>query len=177
MANIYEISNNIQMLLESIEDIENPVSDECIADTLEALDGELEKKINNWCRAIRNITYEIENIKAEIMRLNNIKNAKEKEIERMKSILCNVLTKLGYEKYKTSEYSLYGFKSDKLDVTDKKLVPDEFKKERISLEIDNAKIKAALNKGQELPFARFTTSLTIGNRYRNKAEECNGNRS
>lgn len=131
----------------------------------------MEEKINTWCRAIRNIAYEVKNIKDEKDRLNDIKNAKEKEIERMKTILCNVLTKLGYEKYKTSEYSLYGFKSDKLDFTDKKLVPGEFKKERISYEPDNEKIRAALNKGQELPFVRFTTSLTVGNRYRNKAEE------
>lgn len=44
MANIYEISNNIQMSLEAIENVENPVSSECIADTLEALDGDWRKK-------------------------------------------------------------------------------------------------------------------------------------
>lgn len=171
MSNIYKISNDIQLILETIENEETPVSDDVIADTIEGLEGELEYKVNDWCRAIRNIKYEIDNITAEGRRLNDIKKAKEKEVERMKAVLHNILTKLGYEKYRTSEYSLYGFKTDKLDIAPIKYIPDEFKKERINYEPDKEKIKSALAEGKELSFAKFTSSLTVSDRYRAKREE------
>ena len=171
MSNIYEISNNIKEILDLIENEETDVSDDVIADTLEGLEGELEYKVNSWCRAIRNITYEINAVESEKVRLSNIKKAKEKEIERMKTVLFNVLSKLGYEKYKTSEYSLYGFKTDKLDVASIKHIPDEFKRERISYEPDKEKIRCALKNGRELSFAKFTSSLTIRDRYANKGAE------
>ena len=161
MSNIYEISNDIKRLLDAIENEEVSVSDEVIADTFEGLEGELEYKVNNWCRAFKNVKNDYDGLKAEIDRLQERKKAKEREMQRMKSVLYTVLTGLNYDKYKTAEYSLYGFKADKLEITDRSLVPDEFKKERVSYEPDNNKIKETLAKGEKLPFARLVNSLII----------------
>lgn len=159
MANIYEIAAGITELFELMENSEADVSEECFTDTFESLQGELEDKVNGWCRAIKNLQSDINDIKSEVKRLNDRRRSKENELEKMKSALMAVLTALGYEKFKTAQFSLYGFKTDKLSITGD--VPDEFKKERISLEPDNAKIRNELAKGNELPFAMFINSLTI----------------
>lgn len=159
MANIYEIAAGITELFELMENSEADVSEECFTDTFESLQGELEDKVNGWCRAIKNLQSDINDIKSEVKRLNDRRRSKENELEKMKSALMAVLTALGYEKFKTAQFSLYGFKTDKLSITGD--VPDEFKKERISLEPDNVKIRNELAKGNELPFAMFINSLTI----------------
>lgn len=159
MANIYEIAAGITELLELMENSKGDVSEECFTDTFEALEGELEEKVNSWCRAAKNLQSDINAIKDEVKRLNSRKKSKENELEKMKSALMVVLTGLGYEKFKTAQFSLYGFKTDKISITGD--VPDEFRKKRISFEPDNEKIRVELEKGTELPFARFINSLTI----------------
>lgn len=159
MANIYKIAASITELFELMENSEADVSEECFTDTFQALEGELEEKVNSWCRAAKNLQSDINDIKDEIKRLNGRKKSKENELEKMKSTLMAVLTGLGYKKFKTAHFSLYGFKTDKISITGD--VPDEFKKERISFEPDNTKIRNELAKGNELPFAMFINSLTI----------------
>lgn len=159
MANIYEIATGITELFDLIENSETDISDECFADTFEALEGELEEKVNSWCKVAKNLQADINDIKDEVKRLNDRRKSKENELQKMKSTLMAVLTSLGYTKFKTAQFSLYGFKSDKLSITDD--VPEEFRKERISLEPDNDKIRAELESGAELPFAKFINSLII----------------
>lgn len=160
MSTVYEISSNILDLLIMIEQGDVNVSDECVTDTLEGLNGELEDKVNEWCRVIKSIEYEEKSLSEEIKRLQAKKKLKENEAKRMRSALCGVLKNLGYDKYKTAEYTLYSFKSDKLDLQ-KELVPDELRKERVTKVVDEKAIKNLLLDGEVLPYAKLINSLTI----------------
>ena len=160
MSAIYEISSNILDLLIMIEDNEVNVTDKCVIDTFEGLEGELDDKVNEWCRVIKSIEYEKKNLSEEIKRLQTKKISKENEVKKMRSALCDVLKKLGYDKYKTAEYTLYSFKSDKLDLK-KELVPDELRKERVTKVIDEKAIKDLLLAGEDLPYAKLINNLTI----------------
>ena len=62
---------------------------------------------------------------------------------------------------KTELFSLYGLKVDKLVVGASDQIPDEYKKESISLVADKDKIRQALDDGEVLGFARYSASVTI----------------
>ena len=85
MSTVYEISSNILDLLIMIEQGDVNVSDECVTDTLEGLNGELEDKVNEWCRVIKSIEYEEKSLSEEIKRLQAKKKLKENEAKRMRS--------------------------------------------------------------------------------------------
>lgn len=156
---IYDVASNILEVLEMIE--QGDSEDDALADTLEALQGELEYKVNSWCNVIKNKENDINGIAEEIKRLQQKKNTKENEVKKMKAVICVLLTRLGYGKFKTATYSLNRFR-ETIEI-DKKQVPEEFKIEvqRTVKEPDKENIKKALESGKNLPFAKIMKSLTI----------------
>lgn len=100
MASLYEIESTYRDLLFAIENGEIP--EEAIADTLNAVEGEIDVKIDNTACYIKNLLGEIEAIKTEVSNLTDRRKAKEKTIERLKTNILNSMQFRNLKKIETS---------------------------------------------------------------------------
>ena len=85
MSSLYEVTGNILALQEMLE---SPIDDEDILkDTLEAVQGEYEAKIESYCKVIRNIEADIEAFKIEAKRLSEKAKVLENNRDRLKKAM------------------------------------------------------------------------------------------
>lgn len=147
MANIYELTQDYLRLLEMAEDPE--LDPEVIADTFEAIDGELEIKAENYAKVMKNLEGDIAALKAEEERLSKKRKAIENNIKRMKLALQEAMEITGKTKFKTE---LFGFSIQKnapsvvIDAADIRDIPEEYLKFK-EPEVDKTAIKNAINAG------------------------------
>ena len=148
--NIYELTEQylqLQMLLEDAE-----ADAQTVADTLEAIDGEIEAKADGYAMIIRNMEGSLTAIKAEQERLTAKKTVLETGILRLKKNLEEAMRKTGKTKFKTELFS-FGIQKNGgkapviLDVKDTSELPDELV--RIKEEPDIEAIRALLEKDPE----------------------------
>ena len=100
---LYEIAADYRELLEAIEAGEIP--EEAIADTLESITSVLEDKVDNIACFIKNLTAEVDAIKAEEQKLAKRRKTKERQIARVTDYLANTLLASGYTKVETKSRS------------------------------------------------------------------------
>lgn len=156
---LYTLTNDLQRLEVMLLDDECEISQKCLLDTLEAVEGEYNDKVNAYCKLIKNFRYEVDDIGEEIKKLQAKKRSREKSIERLKDALATSMSLVGKEKVKTPLFSIYGLKQDKLFITGE--VPDEYKAEYTTKKTDEKAIKQALLDGKELDFAKLIGSVTV----------------
>ena len=160
MATLYELTGDLAALQDMIDDPDCPVSTECLKDTFESLDLEFKEKINGYGKLAKNTKACIDAIANEQRRLAKKKKSLENKLDNLKEVVAGAMLATGREKVKTELFSLYGLKVDKL-VGASDQIPDEYKKESISLVADKDKIRQALDDGEVLGFARYSASVTI----------------
>lgn len=164
---LYELAENYQEVASMMEQVEMGSEDwQMIQDTLEAIDDELDVKVQNICIIVKGYKYNRENIKAEKKLLDEVDKLYENKIKQLESYLQQQLEKTGNLK----STMLYGphkltfRKSVSTEVTDVNALPIEFLKTKI--EADKTAIKKALQEGVAVAGARLvdTTSfkVTIG---------------
>ena len=122
-----------------IDDPDCPVSTECLKDTFESLDLEFKEKINGYGKLAKNTKACIDAIANEQRRLAKKKKALENKLDNLKEAVAGAMLATGREKMKTELFSLYGLKVDKLVVGASDQIPDEYKKESVSLVADKDK--------------------------------------
>lgn len=149
MSSIYELTQDYLIISEMME---NPELDpEFLADTMEAVDGELEVKAENYAKVMKNLDGDIEALDNEIRRLTSRKKALENNIKNMKMALQSMMTITGKTKFKTDLFS-FGIQKNAPSVvidTDINNLPTEFLKFR-EPEVDKTKLKEALKNGEDL---------------------------
>lgn len=150
MANLYKITQDYLQILSMMEDPElNP---QTLADTMEAVEGELEIKAENYAKVMKNLEADVAGIKAEIDRLSERKKTIENNIKNMKSALQMAMETTGKTKFKTE---LFSFNIQKnaptvvIDASDPNNIPPDFLKFK-DPEVDKTAIKAAIQNGMDL---------------------------
>lgn len=166
MASLYEITGNINMLINMIDEGDETFSDECLIDTWESLDEAFDEKAEGWCKCIKNYEKMAENVKAEVDRMKARQKALETKVTRMKSVLAELMVKAEKKKVETDTFTVNRVKlNGKLDVDGISAIPSEYiiekKVERTEKSADKEKIRAELENGAKLPFARFYNSCSI----------------
>ena len=111
---LYEVANDYLALMQAIDEDEIP--EEAIADTLEAIKGEIEVKADNIACMLKNIESDISAIKAEEKRLAERRKAKENTHERIKLYLSETLQKLGINKVETARNNIAFRKSESVEI-------------------------------------------------------------
>lgn len=101
--NLYEITADFLALQNMLEDPD--VDPQAVADTLEAVEGELEWKAENYAKVIRNLEGNVAAIKTELDRLTVKKKICEAGIQRLKDTLQEAMTITGKTKFKTDLFS------------------------------------------------------------------------
>ena len=149
MANIYEITQDYLKIMSMMEDPE--LDPQTLADTLEAIEGELEVKADNYAKVMKNLEGDIAAIKSEIERLSEKKKALENNIKNMKAALQGSMEITGKTRFKTELFS-FGIQKNAPSVvidTDINNLPPEFLKFR-DPEVNKTKIKEAIMNGENL---------------------------
>jgi hypothetical protein len=153
MAKIYEIIDDLREFIEAYEGLED---EQAYKDTLEALQGELDDKVEAWCKAEKNLEGERDAVKAELDRLQLKYKMLDNHVERMKQTLQMYMVAAG----RRQAGRTLGAKIVKngglapLEITvQPKDLPEQFQK--VTIEADKKAIRDALDKGEELPFAQL----------------------
>lgn len=113
---LYELTNDYLALLNAIDNDEIP--EEAIADTLEAITGEIEIKADSIACLLKNLDAECKAIKAEEERLAERRKAKEKSHERIKQYLSDTLQIAGLDKIETARNRITFRKSEVVEIVD-----------------------------------------------------------
>ena len=162
MSSLYDISGRLLELYDVMESGE--YSEDCIRDTLEAIEGEFDDKVEGWCKWIKSIESDIKTAKEEAERLREKAKRDENKVLRLKSTLAEYMNAVDRPKVKTALFNVNRLKMNgKLDIDGMGDIPDEYKKEvtRVVKEVDKDRIREELDKGERLPFARYYNSITI----------------
>lgn len=157
MASIYDITGRAVALNEMANDEE--VELEVFRDTLEAIEGEFDDKIESYCKVLKNIEGEAAAIAEEVKRLTAKKKAIENNVDRMKKVMFDAMKVMNKE---TAGGAVLKAKIQKnggklplmiAEGTKPESLPFEFQK--ITYEVDNDAVREALDNGQELDFAKY----------------------
>lgn len=150
MASIYELTDDFLRIQDMMEDPE--LDPQTLADTFEAVDGELELKAESYAKVMKNLEGDLAGIKTEIDRLTSKKKAIENNIKNMKATLQSVMEVTGKTKFKTELFSFGIQKNAPSVVIDEQYIeniPEEYLKFR-EPEINKTAIKDAINNGVDL---------------------------
>lgn len=96
MASLYELTGEMQELMDWLNDPET--DPEAIADTLEGLQFELEKKAEGYCKVIRQLESDAQMYKAEAARFAQKQALAENNAKFLKEKLKNAMVATGNEK-------------------------------------------------------------------------------
>ena len=150
MANLYEITQDYLQILSMMEDPE--LDPQTLADTMEAVEGELEIKAENYAKVMKNLEADVAGIKAEIERLSERKKTIENNIKNMKSALQMAMETTGKTKFKTELFSFGIRKNAPSVIMDEPYienVPERFLKYSEPT-INRSAIKEAIQNGEDL---------------------------
>ena len=149
MSSIYELTQDYLIISEMMESPE--LDPEFLADTMEAVEGALEIKAENYAKVMKNLEGDVAALKAEETRLSEKRKAIENNIKNMKMALQSMMTITGKTKFKTDLFS-FGIQKNAPSVvidTDINNLPTEFLKFR-EPEVDKTKLKEALKNCEDL---------------------------
>ena len=162
---LYEISADYQSLLQMADDPD--VDAEVFADTLEAIQGELEVKAEGYGVVLKELENHAEFLKAEadklIERSKRIKLRKEQIVERMIKVfdsleLKEVNTEHFAFKVKTNPAKVV-FDFPEKDLID--LIDDKFKTEKVTTTISKTLVKEAIDAGENITFAHLEKGKSL----------------
>lgn len=149
MSSIYEITSDYLSLMEMAES--EDVDAQMVADTLEAVEGELEYKAEAYAKIMKNLEGDITALKAEEERLAQKRKTIENNIKRMKEALQGAMEVTGKTKFKTKLFS-FGIQKNAPSVVvtaDIKDIPEEYLRVK-EPEVDKTAIKKAILEGVDL---------------------------
>lgn len=146
---LYEIP---QAYLEVLEHVD-PETGEIDSDALDAIQDSLHHKADTYAKVINSLNASNEVIEKEIDRLQDLMYSNEKKVKTLKDNLMNAMLKMDDEKFKTDLFSfnVRMAPSKALVIDESAEVPDKYTK--TIKQVDKAKIKDALKKGEKLDFA------------------------
>lgn len=143
MAKLYELTGIF------LEIDEMDVDDETKLDTLDSIDWEhdFSEKIENCIKVIRNKNARVEAYKAEIARLDALKESENKAIEEIKKRISEAMNLTQHDKLETTLFKV-GFRKSKAVVVDEDKLPKKY--QIVSYKPDKKMIKELLNSGKTI---------------------------
>ena len=156
---IYELTEEYMQLLAMAADEET--DPQTLADTMEAIGGEIEDKADGYAKVMKQLEAEAEGIKKEIDRLSKKKVTLENNAKRLKETLQNAMEVTGKRKFNTPFFS-FGIQKNPaaLVIDDPSKIPPQFLIPQPP-KTDNAGIKAALKDGVKFGWCHLTQSESL----------------
>ena len=162
MSRLYELKENYRQVADML--YEEEIDVQCILDTLESIEGEIEDKADNYAVIIKELLADAEVCKQEKLRLEARQKSFENRAKFLKDRLEEVMRETGKTKFKTAKFSFGIQKKGGLAPLwideDYSNIPQKY----LKVEPDNTKIRQALDSGENIIFAHYeprTESLRI----------------
>lgn len=151
---LYEIAENARMLLDLIDSgeafSESGELNEVIAEQLDLTKKDFELKAKDYAYVIKSVQDKKELFEKEIKRLQEIKKYFENTEDKLKEAVKNTMLVLEIDKFESDLITLSLTKSKAVDIYDPDLIPEEYKRTKITVEPNKTKIKEAILKDGEL---------------------------
>lgn len=161
MNSLYELTSDLKELQE-IDFMEAEA--EQIEEIKAIIEEQIKTKGTGIILVVRNLESDIEVIKAEIKRLQDLKKSKENKVENLKKYTKECLEEADIKKISTSLGNISLRKlPGSVEVLEEDSIPVEYKKEVTTVMIDKKAILAELKEGVVIPGVTLKTgtSLTI----------------
>ena len=159
MPTMYELTADYLAVLAMATDGETPP--DAIADTLEAIGGEIEIKAENSAVIMQELNAEADKIDAEIKRLTARKKSLETNADAIKERVYNAMKATGKEKFKTTLFSFsIGKNPPKLVIDDAEKIPRKYLIPQPA-KIDSAALKNDLKAGKVCKYAHLEQSESL----------------
>ena len=159
MSTMYELTADYMTVLSMATDGETPP--DAIADTLEAIGGEIEIKAESSAVIMQELNAEADKLDAEIKRLTTRKKALETNADAIKDRIYNTMKSTKKEKFKTTLFSFsIGKNPVKLIIDDAEKIPRKYLIPQPA-KIDNAKLKEELKAGKVCKYAHLEQSESL----------------
>lgn len=158
MANIYELTADIQLLWNLME--EGEIEDDTLINAMENSQEELSIKLENYCKFIKNMEADAKAFKKEEQRLAARRKTLENTIERAKKAMQMAMDVAGEKNVQGKIFTISLQKNPAKVVLDEQYIeniPPRYIK-YAEPEINKAMIKEELTNGVELSFAHLEQS-------------------
>lgn len=157
--NLYELTTD----LKELQEIDfTQVEEEQIEEVKGIIKTQIESKSAGIIAVIRNEESDIDAIKVEIKRLQELKKSKENKIENLKKYTKECLEDADIKKVSTSLGNMTVRKNPaSVDVLDENLIPSEYKKEVVEVKVDKKAILADLKEGVVVEGAALKNSTSL----------------
>lgn len=160
MPSLFDIEGDMAALMAMLED-ESGVDEDGeihpqLLKWLEESEGQFERKVENYCSLIGELKAVADARKSEANRIRELQALAENKADRMKKTLFEVFKRMKIEKCETTRYKLRVQNAGgylPLIVDEFQAIPQEFQK--VTVQADRDAIRAALDSGKELPFAKL----------------------
>lgn len=162
MSTIYELTGELMSLYEMANDPD--VDEECLIDTIEAVEGEFEIKADGYVKVMKQLEADSEALKKEADRLTARRKTIEKNIERIKSNLERAMILTDKRKFNTDLFTFSIRKNPAKLVLAEDIDIGDLDAEYIKFadpEIDKSAVKEALKNGVELSWAKLEQSESL----------------
>ena len=150
---LYEIADNYRRFLEDFEESDLPP--EVMADTLEAIEGEVQKKVIAIAAFIKETEADAKAIEDAIKAMQDRAKAKRNRADSLKAYTLNVLESRGLKKIECHWFQVRTqANGGKTPLHyDSELLPDSYKISRTVIDIDTDGLRIALENGAVIPGA------------------------
>lgn len=161
---LYELAIDYLALKQAIDEDEIP--EECIADTLEAIGGEIEIKADNIACMLKNIEAEMTAIRAEEIKLATRRKIKERAYDRMKQYLSDTLQQMSIDKVETARNKISFRRSESVEIDNETFInwAQENRDDLLTYSAPTAnktEIKKLLKDGEEIVGAQLVSKQNI----------------
>lgn len=162
--NLYEISNELRLAYEKLENgeginQETGEVDEEVQNALMVTQQNLQSKAIDIAYVVKSFDDEIEIYEREIKRLTEIKDQMKKRKEWLKTNLSNAMQEFGVVELKGKTIKLSFRKSESVEIDDIDALDNKFK--RVKIEPDKTAIKTALKLGEKVEGARLVENQNL----------------
>ena len=153
MESLMNLTDEYKALLE-LGSSTDPEEQQVFLDTLEGMTGIIQSKMDGYAFVLTQLDGRTKTIDGEIKRLQAWKQTIENNEKRMKEVLLTVMNEMNEKKIQTDLHTFTVCKNGGKQAVDIFAeVPDSF--QRVIYEPDTDKIRAALEDGLELSFAKL----------------------
>jgi len=124
--------------------------------------NELQEKSINYGYAIKSLESDVDVIDSEIKRLQDLKKTRENAVQRMKDSMIQAMQVYNIEKVESPTLKI-SLRNNPVSVhlLNEYQIPDDFKKEKVTISIDKVAIKKAIEAGEQVPGATLIRSKKI----------------
>lgn len=156
MASLYELTMQALQLQDMLES--GDIDEEIFNDTLESMD--VDTKIENICKVIRNLDADAKAYKEEKDRLASRQKVAENGVQRLKQSLVTYLSTVQKKSLQAGIFKVSLGTSEKVRILYEDMLPEEYLKQQPP-KVDTAGIKAALKEGKAVEGAEIEQSLYV----------------